>query len=256
MSDLIKDGLEEQTAPPDNAVCESAERELPEAEVTAKDTSAIQNTDASDSETNDEISRDITTFNDEFLENISVESNVEKVVKHTKLPQVVVKYIMGIVYIVLGSVCAAIPKHIESVLPYIVGSILGVFAILRFIFAMIEKEYEHTHSNKTASSIILLGVSIMIIIEHEWAHSFIPTVWGVWGLFEGAHAFNHALARIAKKRRFFFYLFKGIVEVVVAFLLLYEPQQFGELHIIVFGISLIFDGIIVIPPIHKFLTRR
>lgn len=250
MSDLTKDCSEEQTAPPDNASCESGERQLPETEVSA--TGAEDNQDI---DTNEEISRDLTSFNDEFLENISVESNVEKVVKHFKLPETAVKYIMGIFYIVLGGVCAAIPKHIESFLPYIIGSILGLFAILRFIFAIIEKEYAQTQSNKTASSIILLGVSIMIIVMHEWAHSFIPTVWGVWGLFEGAHAFNQAIARIVKRKKFFFFLIKGIVEVVVAFLLLYAPHQFGELHIIVFGISLIFDGIVVIPPIHKFLTR-
>ncbi|MGN0813135.1 MAG: DUF308 domain-containing protein [Candidatus Coproplasma sp.] len=250
MNEEIKDGLGEQAVPPE-VEGESVECELPEVEIAATDAAAIQS-----AETTDEVVRDLDTFDDNFLETISVESNIEKVVNRTKLPALFVKYFMGIVYIVLGAVCAAIPKQIESVLPYIVGGILGVFSILRFIFAMIDKEYEHTHSNKTASSIILLGVSIMIIIEHEWAHSFIPTVWGVWGLFEGAHAFNHALSRIAKHRRFFFYLFKGIVEVVVAFLLLYEPHKFGELHIIVFGISLIFDGIIALPAVHKFLTRR
>ena len=250
MSSKINDGSGEQAAAFDSVECENVQCELPEVEICATD-ALLQ-----PEETIDEGVRDITGFDDKFLENISVESNVEKVVKHTKLPESVVKYIMGIVYIVLGIVCAAIPKHIESVLPYVVGSILAAFAILRFIFAIIEKEYEHTHSNKTASSIILLGVSIMIIIEHEWAHSFIPTVWGVWGLFEGAHAFNHALSRIVRKKRFFYYLLKGIVEVVIAFLLLYEPHQYGELHIIVFGISLILDGIVVLPFIHKFLTRR
>lgn len=250
MNENIKDGLREQAAP-DGFEKETAECELPEVEVAAADAAALQET-----ETTEEVSRDLGTFDDNFLEAISVENNIEVVCKHTKLPAVFVKYFMGIVYIVLGAVCAAIPKQIESVLPYIVGGIVGVFSIVRFVFAMIDKEYEHTHSNKTASSIIMLGVSIMILIEHEWAHSFIPTVWGVWGLFEGAQAFNHALSRIAKHRRFFFYLVKGIVEVVVAFLLLYEPHQFGELHIIVFGISLIFDGLIALPAIHKFLTRR
>ena len=246
MSEELKDGSGEQTAPVESMDCE-----LPEVVVTATDTAEIPIVEATE-----EVDRDITNFDDAFLETISAEHNIDKMVKRTKLPQVVVKYIMGIVYIALGTVCAVIPKHIESVLPYVVGSILGVFAILRFIFAMIEREYEHTDSNKTASSIILLGVSIMIVIEHEWAHSFIPTVWGVWGLFEGAHAFNHALSRIVRHKRFLYYLVKGIVEVVVAFLLLYEPHQYGELHIIVFGISLILDGIVALPFIHKFLTRR
>lgn len=248
--DLI-DGLGEQPAQKGGAEGTTVECELPEVEVTATEAAVIQS-----AETTEETIRDLDTFDDNFLEAISAESNIEAVCKRTKLSAVFVKYFMGIVYIVLGAVCAAIPKQIESVLPYIVGSIVGTFAIIRFVFAMIDKEYEHTHSNKTASSIIMLGVSIMILIEHEWAHSFIPTVWGVWGLFEGAHAFNHAFARIAKHRRFFFYLVKGVIEVIVAFLLLYEPQKYGELHIIVFGVSLIFDGLIALPAVHKFLTRR
>lgn len=251
MKENKNDGLGEQAVIDGDGETEAVECVLPEVEVSATDEALLQPT-----ETVDEVGRDITSFDDNFLENISVEHNIEKVAKRTKIPEVVVKYIMGVVYIVLGIVCASIPNLIESVLPYVVGSILGVFAILRFVFAMIEKEYEHTHSNKTASSIILLGVSIMILIEHEWAHTFIPIVWGVWGLFEGAHAFNHAISRIVKHRRFFFYLVKGFIEVVVAFLLLYDPHHFGEFHIIVFGVSLIFDGIIALPFIHKFLTRR
>ncbi|MGN1061243.1 MAG: HdeD family acid-resistance protein [Candidatus Coproplasma sp.] len=245
-------GLRERAACLDGVDGEIAECELPEVEVAAADAAALQAV-----ETTDEVeSEDLGTLGDKVVDVVSLENNVEEVCKHTKLPEAVVKYLMGIVYIALGVVCAAIPHMIESVLPYIVGGILGVFAILRFIFAMIDREYEHTNSNKTASSIILLGVSIMIIVEHEWAHSFIPIVWGVWGLFEGAHAFNHAFARIAKHRRFLYFLVKGITEVVVAFLLLYEPQQYGELHIIVFGISLILDGVVALPFVHRFVTRR
>ena len=250
MSDLTKDCSEEQTAPPDNASCESGERQLPETEVSATGAEDNQGID-----TDEETSRDLTSFNDEFLENVSAEYNVERIVRHTKIPRTVVKYVIGIAYILFGVACAAIPQYIEAVLPYIIGGILGVFSIIRFIFAIIDKEYKQTKSNKTASSVIMLAVSIMIIVEHEWAHSFIPTVWGVWGLFEGAHAFNQAIARIAQGKKFFYHLIKGIVEVVVAFLLLYKPHQFGELHIIVFGISLIIDGVVDIPPIHKFLTR-
>lgn len=199
---------------------------------------------------------DVGTIGDKLIDDVSLESNVATICKRTNFSRTVAKYIMGLTYVILGAVCIAIPQMIEEVLPYIIGSVLGVFAILRLIFAIIDKEYEHTNSNKTSSSLIMIGVSIMILIEHEWAHTFIPTVWGVWGLFEGAHAFNHAFSRIARHKRFFYYLTKGIVEVAVAFMLLYEPQQYGELHIIVFGISLVLDGLVALPFIHKFVTRR
>lgn len=199
---------------------------------------------------------DLGTIGDRLVNDVSLEANVESICRRTALSQTVAKYLMGVTYIALGTVCVAIPRQIESILPYIVGSILGVFAVLRFIFAMLDKEYEHTQSNRTSSSLIMMGVSVMILVEHEWAHTFIPTVWGVWGLFEGAHAFNHAFSRIARHKRFLYYLVKGVTEVVVAFLLLYEPQQYGELHIIIFGVSLILDGVVALPFVHKFVTRR
>lgn len=200
-------------------------------------------------------SADLGTYGDGLIDEFSVEANVEKVRTITHLPESVAKYIMAIVYIALGAVCAAIPQRIEFALPYVVGGIIGFISVVRFVYAIIEKEYISTQSNKTASSLIMLGVSIMIIIEHEWAHTFIPIVWGVWGLFEGAHAFNHAISRIVRHKRFLYYIIKGITEVVVAFLLLYEPEQYGELHIIVFGVSLILDGIVILPFVHKFVTR-
>lgn len=198
---------------------------------------------------------DFGTYGDGLVEGFSVESAAEKVRK-IGLPESVAKYLMGIVYIALGLVCAVIPHRIEFALPYVVGGLLGFISLVRLIFAIIEKEYTVTNSNKTASSLILLGVSIMILVEHEWAHTFIPIVWGVWGLFEAAHAFNHAFSRIARHKRFLYYIIKGVTELVVAFLLLYEPEQYGELHIIVFGISLVLDGIVILPFVHKFVTRR
>lgn len=198
---------------------------------------------------------DVGTYGDHLVEGISVESNVKKAVKYVKIPEKVAKYIFAVLYIIVGALCVAIPERIEYSLPYIVGGGLAAISLFNFIFAIITKEYRSAESNKTASSVIFIGLSVMIIIEHEWAHTFIPIVWGVIGLFEGGHAFNLAIARICKGLRPSYYIVKGIIELVVAFLLLYRPEQYGELHIIVFGVSLIIDGVTTAPFINKFLTR-
>lgn len=199
---------------------------------------------------------DIGTYGDHIIEDLSAEANVLKISKYTKMPLTVAKYVLSVLYIALGAVCAAIPAKIENALPYIVGGGLGALSLVQFIFAIVQKEYRKTQSNRTASSLILIGLSVMIIIEHEWAHTFIPIVWGILGLCEGAHAFNLALSRISRGLRSTYYIIKGIIEVVVAFLLLYRPEQYGELHIIVFGVSLIIDGIVTVPVIKKFVTRE
>ncbi|MDE7401157.1 MAG: DUF308 domain-containing protein [Clostridia bacterium] len=198
---------------------------------------------------------DIGAYGD-IIEGFSVEANVRKVSTYIKLPEKVAKYILAVLYLAVGVLCAAIPERIETALPYIVGGAMAAVAITQFIFAIIKKEYRDTHTNKTAGSLIVLGLSVMIIIEHQWAHTFIPIVWGVIGLFEGAHAFNHAISRISRGMRSAYYIIKGIIEVAVAFLLLYEPEQYGELHIIVFGVSLMLDGITTLPFVKNFVAKR
>lgn len=199
---------------------------------------------------------DFGTYGDRIIDDFSVESQAKSANKHIKIPETAAKYVLSVFYIALGAVCAAIPARIESVLPYVVGGGLLAISLVRFIFAIIEKEYRNTKSNRTASALILIGLSVMILIEHEWAHTFIPIVWGVLGLCEGAHAFNHALSRISRGMRSSYYIIKGIVEVAVAFLLLYKPEEYGELHIIVFGVSLIIDGITTLPALKKLFTKE
>ena len=199
---------------------------------------------------------DFGTYGDRIIDDFSVESQAKSANKHIKIPETAAKYVLSVLYIALGAVCAAIPARIESVLPYVVGGGLLAISLVRFIFAIIEKEYRNTKSNRTASALILIGLSVMILIEHEWAHTFIPIVWGVLGLCEGAHAFNHALSRISRGMRSSYYIIKGIVEVAVAFLLLYKPEEYGELHIIVCGVSLIIDGITTLPALKKLFTKE
>lgn len=196
------------------------------------------------------------SYSDLLIEGFSVESHVKKVVKYVKIPEKVAHYLLAVLYLTVGVLCVVMPEKIEFALPYIVGSGMAAVALVTFIFALITKEYRNTHTNKTALSFILIGLSVMIILEHEWAHTFIPIVWGVLGLFEGAHAFNHALSRISRGMRASYYIIKGVIEVVVAFLLLYKPEQYGELHIIVFGVSLILDGVTTVPFIKNFISRR
>lgn len=199
---------------------------------------------------------EIGAYGDFIVEEFSVESNVKKVSKYIKLPEKAAKYLLAVLYLAVGVLCVAIPERIEVALPYIVGGAMAAVALVQFVFAIVKKEYRSTHSNKTAGSLIALALSAMIIVEHEWAHTFIPIVWGVIGLLEGAHAFNHAISRISRGMRSAYYIIKGIIEVAVAFLLLYKPEQYGELHIIVFGVSLILDGITTLPVVKKFAERR
>lgn len=201
-------------------------------------------------------------YGDVLIEGFSAENNVPKVARVTGLPEGTVNYLFAAIYFIVGVLCVAITEQIASVLPYIVGGMMILIGLIQFIVAIIKREYRQIKTNKTATSLIIIALGAMILVEHinsnEWAITFISIVWGILGLFEGAHAFNHAFKRIAEGERCVYYIIKGLIECVVAFMLLYQPvdHDIHHFHIIVFGINLIFDSITMIPKIKNFLSMK
>lgn len=203
------------------------------------------------------------SYGDFIVEEFSAETNVPRVAKLTKLPVTIVTYIFAAVYFAVGVVCVSATSSVTEILPYIVGAMMAVVGVVRFIIAMVHHEYRHLKTNQTATSLILTALGIMIIIQeldvnNDSAIMLISIVWGILGLFEGAHAFNHAFKRIANSERSVFFLLRGLVECAVAFMLLYQPTDHSahHFHIIVFGINLILDGIMMIPQVKSFLTMK
>lgn len=202
-------------------------------------------------------------FVDAILEGLSAETNASRMSKITRLPEHIAVYIIAALYLSVGVLCVSITSEITEVLPYIVGGMMVLIGITRFIIALVTREYRHLKTNQTASSLIVTALGAMIIVQqvlpdNNSAITFIAIVWGILGLFEGAHAFNHAFKRISNSERCVYFLIRGILELVVAFMLLYNPQneEIHHFHIIVFGINLIVDAITMIPKVKEFLTTK
>lgn len=198
-----------------------------------------------------------------ILDEFSAEGNILRLTKLTKLPKHTVTYIMAAICFIIGVLCVAITSQITEVLPYLVGGIMVLIGATRFIIALVTHEYRHLRTNRTAMSLIVTALGIMIIVQHvlpdnNSAITFISIVWGILGLLEGAHALNHAFKRIANSERCVYFLIRGIVELVVAFMLLYDPGNHAthHFHIIVFGINLIMDSVTMIPQVKAFLATK
>ncbi len=203
------------------------------------------------------------SYGDFIIEEFSAETNVPRFAKMTRLPVNVVTYIFAVVYFIVGVLCIAFTEKVMEFLPYIVGGMMIVIGTVRFIMALVHHEYRHIKTNQTATSLILALLGIMIMVQqfdstNDSAIMLISVVWGILGLFEGAHAFNHAFKRIANSERCIYYLIKGIIECTVAFILLYRPDSHDahQLHIVVFGINLIFDSITMIPQVKTFFSMK
>lgn len=202
------------------------------------------------------------SYGDLIIEEFSAASTITKITGLTHISSDIVSYFVCAIYLIVGVLCVAITETVTSILPYAVGGMMIIIGVAQFVFALIHKEYREVKTNKTVTSLIAAALGVMIIVQeldagNDSAITFISVVWGILGLFEGAHAFNRAIARISRSERSVFYILKGIVELVVAFYLLYDPQSHEAhfVHIVVFGINLIFDSITMFPPIKKFIYK-
>lgn len=196
-----------------------------------------------------------------LVEELSAEHNVARLADLIKIPKKVAIYIVAAAYFIVGVLCIAITHYISEALAYIVGSMMCVVGVGGFILSLIHRDYRDIKKNKLFTYVLCAALGVLIILEEVDAESnpimMIAIVWGVFGLFEGAHAFNHAVTRIANSERCVYYIIKGIVECVVAFMLLYRPDSHEAhyFHIIVFGITLIIDSVTMIPKVKEFLTK-
>ena len=197
-----------------------------------------------------------------IVEEFSAETNIERVARLTKLPANTAVYFVAAIYLIVGVLCVAITKQVAEVLPYIVGGMMALIGVVQFIVSLIKREYRNTKNNRTASSLIIAALGVMILVQKVDPENdpimLISVAWGILGLFEAAHAFNHAFNRIAQSERCIYYFIKGIIECAVAFLLLYQPESEAahHFHIIVLGANLIFDAITMIPPVKNLLSMK
>lgn len=196
-----------------------------------------------------------------MVEGLSAEHNVSRLAFITKLPKNIATYIVAAIYFIVGVLCVSVTRHITVALPYIVGAIMMLVGISGFIISLVRRDYKNIKTNKIATYILTVLLGTMVILEEIDPQidpiMLISIIWGVFGLFEGAHAFNHAITRITKSERCVYFLIKGIVECAVAFMMLYHPESHEAhfFHIVVFGISLIIDAVTMIPKIKEFLSK-
>lgn len=197
-------------------------------------------------------------YGDFLVEEFSTEVRARKISLAMHISERKIRFVLAAVYLVIGVLSLTLATHIHSVFPYIVGGMATAYGVGQLIVAIIKREYVHTHSNKTASSLVMIALGLLIMIEHSSAYTIIAVAWGFLGLMEGAHAFNHAFSRIARSQRCIYYLGKGTIELIFAFLLLYRPSDAEHIHfhIIVFGAQLIVEAFTTFPPIKEFLSRK
>lgn len=259
MAEIQTDAQAETQPASGEEACKAVSEETESAEETANiDESAAEEITEDELAVAEAVTENIPEL---MVEGLSAEHNVSRLAFITKLPKNIATYIVAAIYFIVGVLCVSVTRHITVALPYIVGAIMMLVGISGFIISLVRRDYKNIKTNKIATYILTVLLGAMVILEEIDPQidpiMLISIIWGVFGLFEGAHAFNHAITRITKSERCVYFLIKGIVECAVAFMMLYHPESHEAhfFHIVVFGISLIIDAVTMIPKIKEFLSK-
>ncbi len=259
MAEIQTDAQAETQPASGEEACKAVSEETESAEETANiDESAAEEITEDELAVAEAVTENIPEL---MVEGLSAEHNVSRLAFITKLPKNIATYIVAAIYFIVGVLCVSVTRHITVALPYIVGAIMMLVGISGFIISLVHRDYKNIKTNKIATYILTVLLGAMVILEEIDPQidpiMLISIIWGVFGLFEGAHAFNHAITRIANSERCVYYIIKGIAECVVAFMMLYRPESHEAhfFHIVVFGISLIIDAVTMIPKIKQFLSK-
>jgi uncharacterized membrane protein HdeD (DUF308 family) len=190
-------------------------------------------------------------YGDFIVEQFSTENMAPKFSRFTKLSPNLTSYIFCVLYVACGVVSVVFTSHVINAFQYIVGGIMVAYGFIKLVVGFLRRDFTQEKSGEIVSSLIFAALGIMIMVEdYEWAMMFLSIVWGVFGLLEGTHAFKRAIDKIREGQPCIYYILKGCIELVLAFLLLHDFEHLS-VHIIVFGIQLIFDGITMLPQVRR-----
>ena len=92
---------------------------------------------------------------------------------------------------------------------------------------------------KIPENIVVMILGIMTLFKHDNAISFIAIVWGISGLSKGIKELNVAAFNKLNNKKFIGKFIHAIIETSLSILLVFNPFEKVEEHIIILGIEMI-----------------
>ena len=131
-----------------------------------------------------------------------------------------------------------IEENKKDKLKFFLQIILIVTGLIHIIFASYLKE-KSLESMKIPEYIVVMILGIMTLLKKNDAISFIAIIWGISGLRKGIKGLNVAIYNKVNNKRFVGELIHAIIETLLSILLVFNPFEKVEEHIIILGIEMI-----------------
>lgn len=141
------------------------------------------------------------------------------------------------IFVLLGLVLIIFPAQVVYVLPYLMGAVLLLYAVVNTIVSL---KYPDSKA-KLGGSIIGVVLGITLLMQKHDAIGTMGVIWAVMSLFEAAQEIDE----IYKTKKVNVISMIGIVvSAVLALLLILDPFKHFEMHIRILGLEILFSAFI------------
>ena len=156
-------------------------------------------------------------------------------------------YIFIGIFIIIGN--TFMHDVIHTYINYLVGIPMLIGVLISVVNDFKYKRYLHDE-NHMASHFIALIISILILLAHfifkDHDIAIVCILWGVVTIMNSSLRLNLCIHEAIKKESFIYEAIEGIVEIVLSFLLIYDPEEHINLHIYVLGIEYILEALMTL----------
>ena len=149
------------------------------------------------------------------------------------------KFSIQIILIVVGMIHIIFADYLKEKLTIITGITTINISLINLIRNIKKKEYKTLDTMKIPENIVALLLGIMTLFKGQNAISFIAIIWGITGLRKGVKVFNIALYNKVNNKQYIGKLVYAIIETALSILLVFDPFEKVEEHLVILGFEMI-----------------
>ena len=149
------------------------------------------------------------------------------------------KFSIQIILIVVGMIHIIFADYLKEKLTIITGITTINISLINLIRNIKKKEYKTLDTMKIPENIAALLLGIMTLFKGQNAISFIAIIWGITGLRKGVKGFNIALYNKVNNKQYIGKLVYAIIETALSILLVFDPFEKVEEHLVILGFEMI-----------------
>ena len=134
------------------------------------------------------------------------------------------------------------PEVLKDHVHFVVGSAALLISLGMLTGVLGDKGYDDPNDTRLPASLLGLALGAMILIRKHDSIPFIAIAWGLQGMSSGVTELHHAFCRKRRHQRFVAALLHGLLETVLSLLLVFDPMEEIELHIVLLGAEMMVQG--------------